>query len=104
MTSRQLVDFVETAFLQHGVAKVVPKDEVIREHARHLIESKLSAALLARHAAAIAKEAAARELSADLFTQLIELLGDEPELSWDQGLAQLLDCKPEPPVLRRPTR
>jgi hypothetical protein len=90
MTSRQLVDFVEEAFAQHGVEKVVPGSAVIREHARHLIESRLSAELLAQHADAIAAEAAAVELPADLLAQLLELVDDEPELAWDEALGRLL--------------
>jgi hypothetical protein len=90
MTSRQLVDFVEAAFLRHGVAKVVPEPAVIREHALHLIESRLSEKLLARHADAIAAEAAATALPVDLFEQIMELVSEEEELSWDEALARLL--------------
>jgi hypothetical protein len=90
MTSRQLVDFVEAAFVRHGVGKVVPDNAVIRDHARHLLESRLSAELLAQHAEEIAEQAAAVELPVDLFAQILDLVSEEPELPWDEALARLV--------------
>jgi DNA topoisomerase VI subunit A len=89
MTSRQLVDFVEAAFMRYRVAKVIPDNAVIREHARHLIAEKFTEALIAQHAEDIAARATAVELPADLWDQLIKLVSEEPELSWDQALARL---------------
>jgi hypothetical protein len=91
MTSRQLVDFVETMLGFYGVAKVIPDGEVIHQHARHLVETKLTGELIAQHAEEIAKRAAAAKLPADLVQKLTELVSEEPELSWDQALARLLD-------------
>jgi hypothetical protein len=71
-------------------AKMIPDDEVIRQHARHHIETKLTGELIARHAKAIARRAAAAELPTDLVLQVDRLLRREPELSWDQALARLL--------------
>jgi hypothetical protein len=92
MTSRQLVDYVEAAFNRYGVAKAVPDNAVIREHARHLIESRLSAELLAQHADDIAEQAAAVELPDDLWDQILDLLTDQgtETLAWDEALARLL--------------
>ena len=42
MTSPQLVEFVERKLIEHGIAKVVPADEVIAAHARRLIERTLT--------------------------------------------------------------
>jgi hypothetical protein len=90
MTSRQLVDFVEAAFSRHEVGKVIPDDEVIHEHARHLLESRLSAELLAQHADDIATQAAKVRLPVDLFERLVDLVSEEPELSWDEALTRLV--------------
>ena len=90
MTSRQLIDFVEAAFARLGVAKVIPNDAVIREHARHLIAEKLTGGLIARHAEDIAAQTAAVTLPSDLLEKLVDLVGEEAELSWDQALARLL--------------
>jgi hypothetical protein len=44
MTSRQLIDFVEAKFAEHGVKKLVPDENVLTQHARRLIEQQLAAA------------------------------------------------------------
>jgi hypothetical protein len=90
MTSRQLVDFVESKLQEHGVEKVIPDDEVLIEHARHHLEMKLSDELLAEHAEEIARRAAAQEPPPDLRWRVEELLEEEPELSWDQALAKII--------------
>jgi hypothetical protein len=90
MTSRQLVDFVEAALEAHGVAKVMPAAEVLHQHARHRLETKLTGELIAAHAEVIARRAAATELPDNLATQVAELLQLEPALSWDQALARLI--------------
>ena len=90
MTSRQLVDFVEAALARCGVDKVIPDGEVIQQHARHHLETKLTGELIAQHAEEIASCAAAAELPADLVPQLYKLLKTEPALSWDQALARLI--------------
>jgi hypothetical protein len=90
MTSRDLVDFVEMSLRINDVEKVIPDAEVLVSHARHRLETKLSDALLAQHAEAIAAEAAATELPADLAAKVAALLKDEPALSWDQALARLV--------------
>jgi hypothetical protein len=90
MTSRQLVDFVEMAFVRHGVGKVIPDDEVIAEHARRLIAEKLTGALIAQHADDIAAQAGAVKLPVDLFERLVDLVSEEEKLSWDQALQRLV--------------
>ena len=90
MTSRDLVDFVEMSLRINGVEKVIPDAEVLVSHARHRLETKLSDALLAQHAEAIAAEAAVTELPSDLADKVAKVLKDEPELSWDQALAKLI--------------
>jgi hypothetical protein len=90
MTSRQLVDFVEKAFVAHGVAKVIPNGQIIEQQARHYLENKLAGDLIAKHAEAIAARAAAAELPADLVAQVERLLKEEPALSWDQALVRLV--------------
>jgi hypothetical protein len=43
MTSRQLVDFVETELTEHDVHKLIPDDNVIEQHARVVIKELLIA-------------------------------------------------------------
>jgi hypothetical protein len=81
MTSRQLVDFIDRMLGFYGVPKVIPDGEVMKQHARHHLENKLTGELIAQHAEEITKRAAATELPADLVTPVYKLLKDEPTLS-----------------------
>jgi hypothetical protein len=89
MTSRQLVDFVETAFKSYGVAKVIPADEVLEQHVRHQLETQFANTLIAEHAAEIVERAAAATMPANLAARIAALLKEEPELSWDQALGRI---------------
>src|SRR5215472_14887890 len=90
MTSRQLVDFVETALAAHGADKIMPTSDVLEQQARHRLQMKLTNERLAEQADEIAEQAAAMALPDDLAAQVRELLDKQPELSWDQALAQLI--------------
>jgi hypothetical protein len=57
MTSPQLVASVERKLTEHGVAKVVPADEVIDEHARRLLERTLTKKVIDEMEAEITKMA-----------------------------------------------
>ena len=59
MTSRQLIEFLEAKFAEHGVAKVIPDSDVIEKHTRRLIEQRLAQDALADIRQRIAEEAAA---------------------------------------------
>ena len=96
MTSRQLVDFVEAALAENGVEKVVPTGEVLEQQARHRLQVILTNRRLAEYADEIAQQAAAMPLPDGLTVQVRELLDRQPELSWDQALALLLDEHPPP--------
>ena len=90
MTSRQLVDFVEAALAANGVEKVMPTSEVLEQQARHRLQVMLTNKRLAEQADEIAQQAAAMPLPEGLTAQIRELLDRQPELSWDQALAQLI--------------
>jgi hypothetical protein len=90
MTSRQLVDFVEAALAANGVEKVMPTSEVLEQQARHRLQVMLTNNRLAEQADEIAQQAAAMALPDDLAVQVRDVLNHQPELSWDQALAQLI--------------
>jgi hypothetical protein len=48
MTSRQLVDFIETKLEQNGVEKLVPDEETLIEHAKRLKEQAIAQRVLER--------------------------------------------------------
>jgi hypothetical protein len=90
MTSRQLVDLVEAKLQEHGVEKVVPENRALVQHARRLIEQKMTRKALNAAAAEIAQRAASVELPEDLEDQIQALLAKQPAMAWDEALAQIV--------------
>ena len=91
MTSRQLVDFLVEKLKQGGAKKVLPSHDTLANHARRMIEQKLTRKALAEMAAEIAQQAENTELPADLAERVRRLLEERPEMSWDQAVAQILE-------------
>jgi len=89
MTSRQLINFIEKKFEEHGVEKVIPDDDVIEEHARRVIKRHLTEQTIAKISDEFTKQAEAVALPEDLPEQIKELLADEPSLSWDAAVAAI---------------
>jgi hypothetical protein len=86
MTSRQLVDFVETKLTEHGVRKLIPDDDVIEKHARRVIRELL----IAKISDEFDKEAAKADLPAGLRRQIEEFVEKNTELPWDAAVAQII--------------
>jgi len=91
MTSPQLVAFVERKLDEYAVAKVVPEDDVIKAHARRLIERTLTEKAIEEMASTIQCRAKKVKLPADLADRIGEVLAERPALSWDQATAEILD-------------
>jgi len=94
MTSPQLIAFVEEKLAEHGVAKLVPDEDTLQQHARRLIEQQLAAAAVEKLKAKLSKAAAKTPLPPDLQQAVEQLLAEHPEKPWDAALAELLmpDC------------
>jgi Histidine kinase-, DNA gyrase B-, and HSP90-like ATPase len=90
MTSRQLVDLVESEMEAHGVAKVIPDDVVLAAHARRIIEQEMQRKAFAEVQARVAVATAQQPLPIDLAAQVRAVLESSPELSWDQAVARII--------------
>jgi hypothetical protein len=90
MSSRQLIDFIEKKLEEHGVEKVVPDDDVLKKHARHIIKRRLIEQAIAKISDEFTEQAEAVELPEDLREQIKELLEAEPELPWDAALTRII--------------
>lgn len=90
MTSRQLVDFIEAQLALHNVEKVIPADDVLARHARHLIEQELAREAFDQLRAKFTKQALKAILPEDLRGQLLAELEARPEASWDAALAAVV--------------
>ena len=73
-----------------GVQKVVPTGEVLQQHARRLVEQRLTKEVLDALHDELAEKAAAHGLPDDLDGKVRELLGQQPELPWDVAVALVL--------------
>jgi len=60
------------------------------QHARRLIEQKMTRKELNAAAAEIARRAASVELPQDLEDQIQALLATQPAIAWDEALAQIV--------------
>ena len=94
MTSRQLIDFIEAKFAEHGVKKLIPDDATIEKHARCVIEQQLAEKAIAEIADKIANEAKTAELPTDLRQRIEVCLTKHPQLSWDAAVAQIIGESP----------
>jgi hypothetical protein len=90
MTSAEFVAFIEAKFSEHGVSKVVPGDEVMRRHARRVVEQRLAEKELEKIRERIAKKAALIPLPEDLRQQVKARLADNPAQSWDDAVALVI--------------
>jgi hypothetical protein len=90
LTTEQLVDLVEGALTEHGIAKVIP-------HAEHLEAAWRAAKAHAEIADAVAEankraERWKDELAPDdLLDEVRNLLEQHPEMSWDAALRQIAE-------------
>jgi DNA topoisomerase VI subunit B len=90
MTSPQLVEFIEAQLTQHGVSKLIPDDDVIEKHARHVIEQELARDSFEKIRADFVEKARIAKLPADLRTRLETYLERNPQSSWDAALATVI--------------
>jgi hypothetical protein len=88
MDSRQFLDWLEARLREHGAGKVVPPGDVLRAKAREALAAGLVSRRLARIEAQAWAEAAGAELPADLERRVARVLGEQPELAWEQAVAQ----------------
>jgi hypothetical protein len=92
LTSTDFIRFIEDKFQQYGVEKLVPDDEVMRRHARRVIEQCLTVKVMDESKKRIAKEAALIPLPENLQQQVEARLADNPAQSWDDAVALVIEA------------
>jgi hypothetical protein len=90
MTSPQLVAFLEQAFQQYGVEKLIAQPSVIEQHARYLLAQRDLADLVKQQSQEIAARTASAMLPDDLRNRVLELLLSRPELPWDEAVSMII--------------
>jgi hypothetical protein len=91
MTSRQIIDFIEKKFAEHGVKKLIPDDETLDQHARRVIKDRLTHEVLSTFENDIQRDTDAAQLPEDFRQQVEGLLEEHPELPWDAAVALILN-------------
>lgn len=86
-TSPQLIEYIEGKLEEHGVEKVIPDDDVlIAAWKRAKIRAKVNDLILKAN-----KDGAEDDVPNDLADQIRERLEDDPEMPWDDVLADLVE-------------
>jgi hypothetical protein len=84
MTAPQFVTFLERKLRQHGVAKVLPPETVLAEHAQRILAREAAGRWLAK------MPAKALHVPDGLTDQVRTMLEADPTLAWDDAVALLL--------------
>ena len=90
MTAPEFVAFLEGKLAVHA-KKIVPDEAVIEAHARRIWEQIQAEQRCKEILEQIHAQAATALLPPDLVARVQDLLEKEPELSWDQAVAKILD-------------
>jgi len=83
------VQFLERKLAEHGVGKVVPGDDVLEQHARHVLTRALANRELDAMSAKVETDAAAIALPAEMRHQVVADLRRKPDIPWDLAIADI---------------
>jgi hypothetical protein len=90
MASDVFVQFLERKLTEHGVKKVVPTDDVLERHARHVINRTLLNERLDRLRPEVDAEASRLALPRGLRRRVEAALRRNPALPWDLVVVQIV--------------
>jgi hypothetical protein len=89
MTSGVFVQFLERKLAEHGVKKLVPEDNVLKQHARRVLTRTLLNMRLDDIRPQVDAKAARIVLPADLRQQVEAALQRHPDIPWDLAVADI---------------
>ena len=89
MSSGVFVQFIERKLTEHGVRKVVPRDDVLEQHARRVINRTLLNIRLDELRPEVEAYAKRFVLPSDLRQQVEAQLQDQPDTPWDVATAEI---------------
>lgn len=84
------IAFLERKLAEHGVCKLVPGQATLEQHARRMIEQRMTEKLIDDHRREMQNQAALIALPDDLSERVTTLLVQAPELSWDMAVAEIV--------------
>lgn len=92
MPADVFVQFLERKLAEHGISTVVPGNDVLEQHAQHVLTRALTNKALEAIRAKAEEDAHSIALSSDLHGQVVAALKRQPEIPWDFAVADIV-CK-----------
>jgi hypothetical protein len=89
MPADVFVRFLECKLAEHGIGKVVPGNEVLEQHARHVLARALTNKALDAIRAKAAEDAASSPLPSKMHQQVVAALRRQPDILWDFVVADI---------------
>ncbi len=89
MPADVFVRFLERKLAEHGIGKVVPGDDVLEQHARHVLTRDLTNKALDAIRTKAEEDAASIALPSDLHHQVAATLNRQPDIPWDFAVAEI---------------
>jgi hypothetical protein len=84
-----LSDSSSVKLAEHGVGKVVPDNDVLEQHARHVLTRALTNKALDAIRAKAESDAASVALPSNLHRQVLGALERRPDVPWDFAVADI---------------
>jgi len=89
-TSEEFIDWLEGKFEEHGIEKVIPGEDVLDEAYRRAFELECYQSVIEKRKKKIQKKALALDLPDDLEETIRDRLDENPELSWDDVINEIV--------------
>ena len=89
MPADVFVQFLERKLMEHGICKVVPGNDVLEQHARHVLTRALTNKALDTISAKAEADAAEIALPSELRKQVVAALRRQPDIPWDLAVADI---------------
>jgi hypothetical protein len=96
LPSDQLVAFIERKLIEHGIQKVVPNDDLLRDAYHLYAKSKRVEEIVAEAIGEIDDEDI--PVPDDLSGRVTALLKKDPKLRWDEAVAAIVAPRLEEPA------
>jgi hypothetical protein len=90
MPADVFVRFVERKLAEHGIGEVVPNNDVLEQHARHVLIRALTNKVLEAIRAKAEEDAASIALPPKMHQKVVAALKRQPEVPWDFAVADIV--------------
>ena len=92
-TSDQFVEWLDFKLTKHGVKKVIPDEETLKQAYRRVAAVRRYQKIVDRAGKEIETYAKGLKLPGNLCKRLAKMLSEDPALPWDEALARLVEIE-----------